>query len=337
MRNLAAVIIAALIGLGSAQAEPIGLKFDEKSTFFINRVQEKDEPLVPSDEEKGSAFVATGRPFYDVKEDNVYDHGFTVAPGTQYQFGIHSACRKKDGEDYCQRDNSLRIALLGNDDTVEANVQDKAFMRLNKLDEEQVFLTAERRSDTLNLSFDMKFDRFYEKPKRWTMHMQIYQPSCGPALSLQMVRQNAEAEGSSALDQPLEVSLIGLRDERLGYEVPAPSPRHVTITNYEVLDMCPSIRVERDRWYQIALEAQPGAGTDSDGIEFGQVTLRMDGELVCEFKGNWGIRKSAAGRACNPGSVVDIGVYRSRFQAFQAVYFDNVSLSFESSGSDDGK
>ncbi|WP_335949770.1 hypothetical protein [Salipiger bermudensis] len=337
MRNIAVFIIAALTGLGGAQAEPIALTFDEKSTFFINRVQEKDEPLIPSAEEKGPAFVATGRPFYDVKEDDVYDHGFTVAPGTQYQFGIQSACRKTDKGNHCQRDNSLRIALLGNDDTVEANVQDKAFMRLNRLDEEQVFLTAQGRSDTLNLSFDMKFDRFYEKPKRWTMHMQIYQPSCGPALSLQMVRQNAEAEGSSALDQPLEVSLIGLRDKRPGYEVPAPSPRHVTITNFEVLDMCPSIRVERDRWYQIALEAQPGAGTDADGNEFGQVTLRMNGEPVCEFKGNWGIRKSASGRACNPGSVVDIGVYRSRFRAFQAVYFDNVSLSFEGPQTGEGQ
>ena len=327
MKHLLSATLAWLAALGSAHAEPLELTFDDQSTFFINRVQERDEPLIPGEALRGPEFVATGRPFYDVREDGVYDHGFTVAPGTQYQFGIESSCRRTAGTETCQRDNSLRIALFGSEDTLEANVQDKAFMRLKPLDDTMTFLTPEGASDTLRLSFDIKFDRFYEKPKRWTMHMQIYQPGCGPALSLQMVRQNNEADGTQAGEQPLEMSLIGLRNKRPGAPESQPSPRHVTIRAYEVLDMCPPLPVERNQWYSIALEATPGAGADPDGVERGHVTLHIDGEPVCSFQGNWGIAERASGGACTPGSVVDIGVYRSRFRAFQAVHFDNVKLS----------
>ncbi|MCA0998667.1 hypothetical protein [Alloyangia pacifica] len=323
------IIILFIASPGFAESDDISIDYSNGGAIIFNDLKELLEPLAPSKSEKGAQFVATGRPFYDRNGAKPYDHGFTVSPGTQYSIGIDSSCKREGTENHCLRDNSLKFSIYGNEDTIESNVQDKILMRLNDVESSPSFLKTDSASKTIDLTFDLKFDRFYEKPKQWTMHMQVYQPACGPALSLQMVRREAGEEKNKRPDS-LGISVIGLKDKSMNYIDPKPSLRHVNVSDYEVIDMCEPIDLEREVWYNFRFLAQPGYGEDANGNERGRMDLYLDGENICSFRANWGITRNSSGKSCGDGSAIDIGIYRSRFLAFQSLNFDNISLQFSS-------
>lgn len=290
----------------------------------------RTEPLDPrATGELGPANTAIGRPKFFKAQDS--QTGFpditgTIAPGSQYTVGFQSECIQVPNIERCARDNAFYIRLDANsrDKTKDNSIQDKAFFRPVQVTHPKALAMNDGEPLIRYFSFDFKFDRYYERSRTWTMHMQAYQEGGGPALSLQMIR-TTDAK-TPAAQQELEMSVIALNDRVFNSFEPPNSPSAIKHQgSFAVIDVCPktNIKFVREKWYNITLKMAPSAVVDSDGKEKGEIAFFVDGVLKCRYVGNWGFKPSDPSIP-HPAMALDLGIYRARTESQQMITFDNV-------------
>lgn len=312
----------------------VDYNFDAKNVLESNAlpVPRITESLNPTrDMELGPAYVAKGRPFLTLLKEGITSRlTSTVAPGTDYGVGLDSSCvTMPDGR--CKRDNAFFIRVSSN--RTNPNVADKVFFRFVPSTHPHALTLSDSTPLARYLSFDLKFDRFYERVATWSMIMQAYQGGGGPALSLQMVRSSDPGLPPSK-DNLLEMSVIALNNEVFGLEDPHPPGSWVSrkhVGGMRVVDMCPAERIlfKRGIWYNIKLEMAPSY-IRANGHPLGYFALYVDNTLTCERRINWGLSQlpQATPAQETPHAEarmnIDIGIYRGRSVGTQQIYFDNI-------------
>lgn len=312
----------------------ININFDNDNTLTTASIVNAEtgeilrtEPLDPRiNNETGAAHTAIGRPLYrKSKESDFPDLTSTIAPGTNYSMGINSECVSDANLERCARDNSYFVRLNPNsrDLKKDNSIQDKALVRAVQTTHPKALAMDDGDPLIRYFSFDFKFDRYYERSKSWTMHMQAFQEGGGPALSLQMIRTLDFV--TPAHLQELEMSVIALNDRVFAMKEEPGSPSAIKHqSDFGVIDVCrkTNIKFEREKWYNITLKMAPSAQVGDDGKEKGEIAFYVNGEFKCHYRGNWGfIPKPELPR---PTMGLDLGVYRARSNTQQMIIFDNV-------------
>ena len=307
------VLIPVLLISSIAHSAPeniADLDFNNGNSIYTSVLNYVQEPREPSADQKGPSFVAKGKPFYS-DNSKTPQVGWTVAPGTQYQIGIESSCGVVDGTNNCVRDNALSVEVYGDKNTKEnGGVQDKSMFQLFDIDmTPSLFIAPYKSSDVHMLNLDMKFDRFYEVSKSATMHMQLFQPACGPAMSLQVDKWDRKGKANEA-----EIKLhFELMKNNLDSSINKP----------ETFKFCEGLKVKRDEWNNLYVKMAPGYGLNKYGAELGRFFVYLNGKKVCEYSGNWGMVKTENG-VCGEGHRIDVGTYGGRTIERRKVYFDNL-------------
>lgn len=319
------IIVLSLLmsGLNSASAQTyVNWDFNQDNAIYTSILNNTAEPTEPTSEQLGPKFVAKGKPFYSPNskgiDGKIPQVGWTVAPGSQYQIGFESSCTRIPQTKDCIRDNAISVEVYGDSNTKENGIfQDKAMLQLFDVKVTPPnYFTPNIVSAPHMLHFDMKFDRFYEVGKSPTMHVQSFQPECGPAMAMKVEKWNLAGK---AVDAPIKIIFELLKDD-------------LASTGFKPtkINACPQIQVSRNEWKKFLIQLVPGAGVDSAGKRIGLLTVSLNDQVVCEFTGNWGMTISQSGGSCNQGHRIDIGTYGGRNIERRKVYFDNVRYGRES-------
>lgn len=311
----------------------VNINFNESNTFTtrslsaIGSAPTLSEPLFPIlTGELGSLHVAKGRPAYSSQKDDLANQlvTSTVAPSTQYAFGIDSSCDVDQEKDRCLRDNSIFVRLNPNsrNQSIDNSIQDKALFRFVSVDHKNSLAINTRDLSSKFLSFDFKLDRFYERSKSWTMLMQAFQEGVGggPALDLRVERSQDNKTPLHQQEIILKLS-AQTNDRSIPYDITQNTKRPLIYK-----DVCPNtaLKFERERWYNITLKMNPSVGFNpTTNQELGEVVLLVDGLKICQFKGNWGFQSLDPQKPLARMGI-DLGLYRARTGSMQTVYYDNI-------------
>jgi hypothetical protein len=169
------------------------------------------------------------------------------------------------------------------------------------------------------LGFAFKMDtEFYDAPKRWVLHFQVWQ-CCSlktlPPLAFQAIPDAAGPSGT------VNFAMIARNDDYVADKPHSDFGEHLTFA-----DGSKDLRLNRGQWYRIILFLKPDPGKRVDGrmhSTAGEIDMWIDGRHVLHHVGAWGYTPDDSPDV-HDTYAVKLGIYRAAQPTRQQIYFNSL-------------